>query len=284
MQLVIVSGLSGAGKTVALKQYEDQGFFCIDNLPLALVGPLSQRTVHAIQTRYSRLAVGIDARESPEEIAAFPQYLDTLRRQGVDVQVLFLTASDDAILRRYSETRRKHPLTGPNLSLMEAIASERELLHPIADLADHVIDTSDCNLHELREAIRVRDSTAGTLSLTFESFGYKNGLPDGMDFVFDVRCLPNPHWQPELRALSGLDQPVARYLEQDTKVGDMVRDIQQFLDAWLPQFQAQDRSYVAVGIGCTGGQHRSVYVAERLAAAFRNRFDPVIVRHREIAA
>lgn len=282
MKLVIISGLSGAGKTVALKQYEDLGYYCIDNLPLGLLGPLAMRSQRT--KRYARLAVGVDARASPREIARFPKILAAQRDRGVESEVLFLTAQDDVILRRYSETRRKHPLTGATLSLSEAIQRERQLLEPIADVADVTIDTTDLNLHALREEIRLRQpENPARLSLVLMSFGYKNGLPPGADYVFDVRWMPNPHWVPELSPLDGRDAAVAGFLEKEPGVPKMTHDIQAFLEAWLPRFQAQDRAYVTVAIGCTGGRHRSVYVVEKLAAAFRGRYDPVVVRHKELA-
>ncbi len=287
MKLVIVSGLSGAGKTVALKQYEDLGYYCIDNMPLGLLGPLALR---ALKTeRYHKLAIGIDARATSQDIARFPKYLEKQRARGAETQVVFLTAHDDVILRRYSETRRRHPLTaGPltdaKLSLAEAIQQERKLLEPIADLADVTIDTSHLNLHQLREKIRARLPAAGAgLSLMLQSFGYKNGIPDGADFVFDVRCLPNPHWASELRELDGRDPAVADFLEKNPDVGGITQDIRVFLETWLPRFQVQDRAYVTVAVGCTGGQHRSVYVVEKLAAALRGRYGPVVVKHKELA-
>jgi UPF0042 nucleotide-binding protein len=282
MKLVVVSGLSGAGKTVALKQYEDLGYYCIDNMPLGLLGPLALRALKS--TRYSKLAIGIDARASSQDIARFPKYLDKQRARGAETQVVFLTAQDDVILRRYSETRRKHPLTGAQMSLAEAIQQERRLLEPIADLADVTIDTSHLNLHQLREKIRERLPAAGAgLSLMLQSFGYKNGIPDGADFVFDVRCLPNPHWASQLRDLDGRDAAVADFLEKDPATGRITQDIRTFLETWLPSFQSQDRAYVTVAVGCTGGQHRSVYVVEKLAAALRGRYDPVVVKHKELA-
>jgi RNase adapter protein RapZ len=282
MKLVIISGLSGAGKTVALKQYEDLGYYCIDNLPLGLLGPLALRALH--NQRYAKVAVGIDARSGPREIARFPKTLARQRDRGAEVQVLFLTAQDDVILRRYSETRRKHPLTGTDLSLAEAIQRERELLYPIADVADVTIDTTSLNLHALREEIRLRqpDRPSG-LSLVLMSFGYKNGIPESADYVFDVRCMPNPHWVPELRPLDGRDAAVAAFLENDATVPKMTQDIQAFLERWLPSYQEQDRAYVTVAVGCTGGKHRSVYVVEKIAAMFRGKYDPVVVRHKELA-
>lgn len=284
MKLVIVSGLSGAGKTVALKQYEDLGFTCIDNLPLSLVGAITRRGLQQADHRFERLAVGVDARESPKEIRRFPLYLERLREKGVETRVLFLRADDQTILKRYSETRRRHPLASGEVSLTEAIHLERRLLAPIADLADATIDTTNKNLHELREEIltQVPGGAAGKLSLLFMSFGFKNGPPDAADFVFDVRCLPNPHWEAGLRKLSGRDEPVQDWMEKFPQVHHMLEDLKQFLERWLPEYQRQDRTYLTVAIGCTGGQHRSVYLVEKLAEAFRDRFDTLAIRHREI--
>jgi UPF0042 nucleotide-binding protein len=284
MRLVIVSGLSGTGKTVALKLYEDLGYYCIDNIPLDLVQPLIAHAVSHPEPRYGEFAIGVDARGNPVEIRTFPEVLKALRAQGVHVHVLFLTADDQAILRRYNETRRKHPLTGPEVSLVEALRLERKLLEPIAALADDLLDTSSMNLHDLRNAIHARQPEAGCgrLAVLFLSFGFKNSLPDGADFVFDVRNLPNPHWVPELRALTGRDEAVAHYLESHAETGALLDDIRNFLAHWLPAFQQQDRSYVTVAIGCTGGQHRSVYMVERLAASFQGRFSQVIAKHREL--
>lgn len=286
MRLAIVSGLSGAGKTVALRQYEDLGFYCIDNLPLALVPALIGEGLSRPDARYRSLAIGADARARAEEIAGFPALIDRLRAQGLEVRVLFLTADDEVILRRYHETRRTHPLAGAGVSLLDAVRRERLLLEPIADLADDVIDTTAMNLHELRSAIfaHLPDGAQARLSVQFLSFGYKNGLPDGADFVFDLRSLPNPHWVPALRALNGLDPEVADYLEANQDVEALYQDLRGFLERWLPKLKAQDRVYVTVALGCTGGQHRSVYMAERLAREFSQRFAPVTVQHRELAA
>ncbi|HWY25891.1 MAG TPA: RNase adapter RapZ [Nevskia sp.] len=284
MRLVIVSGLSGTGKTVALKLYEDLGYYCIDNIPLDLALPLIAHAVSHPDPRYSEFAIGVDARASPSEIKNFPEVLRALRDQGVHVHVLFLTASDQVILRRYNETRRKHPLSGPEVSLAEAMRLERKLLEPIAALADDLVDTSAMNLHDLRGAIHERQPEAGSgrLAVLFLSFGFKNGLPDGADFVFDVRNLPNPHWVPELRPLTGRDEAVAQFLEGHGETTALLDDIRNFLVHWLPSFQQQDRSYVTVAIGCTGGQHRSVYMVEQLAASFQGRFGQVIAKHREL--
>jgi len=283
MKLVIVSGLSGAGKTVALKQYEDLGWYCIDNIPLALVGPMALRALKRAHNRYERLAIGIDARESPSEIARFPRYLEKLRARGVEVHVVFLTAHEQVLLHRYSETRRRHPLSGEHTSLLEAIASEAALLEPISAAADTLIDTSTTNLHELREKVlaEVPGGGVGKLMVTLMSFGYKNGTPPEADFVFDVRCLPNPHWEPGLRALSGRDPAVMAWLERYPEVQRMTQDIQQFLSRWLPEYKKQDRAYLTVAVGCTGGKHRSPYIVEQLGAALRERFEPLSIRHRE---
>ena len=281
MKLVIVSGLSGAGKTVALKQYEDLGYYCIDNLPLGLLGPLSLRALH--NRRYAKLAVGIDARASTREIARFQNILRRQKKRGVEAQVLFLTASDAAILRRYHETRRKHPLTGARLSLSEAIQRERALLYPIADVADVTIDTTGMNLHTLREEVRQRlPDKPGRMSLVLLSFGYKNGVPPGADYVFDVRCLPNPHWVPALQPRDGRHRSIARFLEKDPRSAKMTEDIRAFLERWLPAFEREDRAYATVAVGCTGGRHRSVYVVERLAKAFKGQYEPIVVRHKEL--
>ena len=284
MQLVIISGLSGAGKTVALKQYEDLGYFCIDNLPLALVSHMAARTLRTMEKRYERLAVGIDARESPEEISRFSKYLDKLRAPKVEIRVLFLRADEQVLLRRYSDTRRKHPLSNENTSLLEAIRKEVRLLEPIANAADATIDTSVLNLHELREKIleQAPGGGAGKLSVQLMSFGFKHGTPSEADFVFDVRCLPNPHWEPTLRAMSGREDAVAAWLERYPEVRKMLNDIRAFLDQWMPEYQKQDRAYLTICIGCTGGKHRSVYLVEQLAKIFNGRYDPIIVKHREI--
>ena len=285
MELIIVSGLSGAGKSVALRQLEDLGFYCIDNMPLVLLGPLAKRAWRIAEGRFSRIALGIDARESDEAIRGLPEYMERLRNRGLNARVLFLTADTDILLRRYAETRRRHPLSGSDRPLGEAIAAARSLLEPIAGYADEVIDTSRMNLHELRERIQLsaRGNEASML-VALESFGYKNGVPEGLDFVFDVRCLPNPHWEPSLRARSGRDQPVIEWLCAHEDVTAMLDDIDAFLQRWLPAFAGGDRSYVSIGIGGTGGQHRSVYISEVLAERLRRIYPELQLRHRELAA
>ncbi len=283
MQLVIISGLSGAGKTVALKQYEDLGYFCIDNLPLALVSNMAERTLHTMEKRYERLAVGIDARESPDEIALFPKYLDSLRERNINIRVVFLTADEQVLLHRYSDTRRKHPLSDTKTSLLEAIRKEVRLLEPISTTADAIIDTSRLNLHELREKVLEQSPGSGgdKLSVQLMSFGFKHGAPAEADFVFDVRCLPNPHWEPALRSMTGRDAAVAEWLERQPSVLKMTSDIRTFLEHWMPEYQKQDRAYLTIAIGCTGGKHRSVYLVEKLAKDFGDRFDHIIIKHRE---
>ena len=273
MQLVIVSGLSGAGKTVALKQYEDLGYYCIDNIPLALIGPLALRTLKKMETRYERLAVGVDARESPEEIAKFPRYLDKLRDRGIDTHVIFLQAREEVLLQRYAETRRRHPLSDDQTPLKEAIHREIILLGPIASAADAIVDTSSLNLHELRETIlsQIPGGGHGKLQVQLMSFGFKHGTPTDADYVFDVRCLPNPYWEPTLRKLDGRDAAVEAWLQRYPEVQRMLVDIRQFLEHWLPEYRKQDRAYLTIAIGCTGGRHRSVYLVEQLADFFRER-------------
>lgn len=284
MKLVIVSGLSGAGKTVALRQYEDLGFDCIDNLPLSLLERLAGESLAQSPPRYPQLAVGIDARERSAEIARFPDYLERLRTRGVELRVVFLVADDATLLKRYSETRRRHPLSSPERSLPEAIALERTLLEPIANAADALIDTSAMSLYDLRERVQGEIPGGGRdkLSITLLSFGFKHGAPVDADFVFDVRCLPNPHWNEALRPQTGRDAPVAEWLAKHYVVQTMQADLLAFLERWLPEFRRQDRAYLTVAVGCTGGKHRSVFLVERLAEALRGRFDPLIVRHREL--
>ncbi len=283
MKLVVVSGLSGAGKTVALRQYEDLGWYCIDNIPLDFVEPLVAHALINDEPRYARMALGVDAREAPTQIGYFPEHLESLRTRGVDVDVLFLTADEEVILKRYSDTRRKHPLSDGQTSLVEAIHQERALLAPIANAADVTLDTTRLNLHELRTAIDSQmPGGPRKLSVLMLSFGFKNGIPDGADYVFDVRCLPNPHWVPALRPLDGRDAPVADYLRGQPEVQAMQADIQGFLARWLPTFEAQDRAYVTVAVGCTGGQHRSVYLVEQLAPYFKLLFSQVVTKHREL--
>lgn len=284
MRIVIVSGLSGSGKTIALQTLEDLDYYCVDNLPFKLIRPLAQEILAAGSVLPPTVAVGIDARNFLDELARFPAILTELRDSGLSVDVLFLQADDEILLKRYSETRRKHPLSLGNVPLREAIRQERRLLEPVAAHADLVIDTSDTNLYQLRELVRARvhATPRGAMSLLFESFGFKNGIPADADFIFDVRCLPNPHWEPQLRPLTGLDRPVIEFLDRQTDVLEMVTDLSHFLETWLPRFEASNRSYLTVAIGCTGGQHRSVFIAEALLRHFSKIRQHVMVRHREL--
>jgi len=284
MRIIVVSGLSGAGKSIALDTLEDLNYYCVDNLPVELLEPFAASSLRQVGST-PLCAVGIDVRNFPEALERFPDTLATLRSQGVEVEILFLQATDAILLKRYSESRRPHPLSLGGVPLVDAIQQERTLLQSIADHAGLIIDTSQTNVHELRQLIRSRvaDRPAGTVSLLFISFGFRNGIPDDADFVFDVRCLPNPHWEPRLRQLTGQDEAVAEFLAGQPQVQRMVSDLAGFLSYWLPRFEAGDRSYISVAVGCTGGQHRSVYITETLARAFSQQRPSVMIRHRELS-
>ncbi|MBA4503125.1 RNase adapter RapZ [Marinobacterium marinum] len=285
MRLVVLSGRSGSGKSTALQALEDVGFYCIDNLP-ALLLPELIRLMLAESRPAPAIAVSIDARNLPSNLLRFPDVMQQLRQQpGLITETLFLDAGDATLLRRYNATRRRHPLTDSDQSLQQAIRTERELLEPIANLADLRIDTTRLSLYELRDEVKLRVAgrSEQTLSLQFESFGFKHGVPLDVDFTFDVRSLPNPYWVPELRRFTGRDREVIDFLSQADDVAEMVTDIREFVHKWLPRFKANNRSYITIGIGCTGGQHRSVYVAEQLAGYFRAHMDNVQVLHRELS-
>src|SRR6202158_4720619 len=281
MRLMIVSALSGSGKSVALHLLQDIDFYCVDNIPAALLKPFISHTIRGTDDVYSRTAVGLDARNRPNEIETVPVLVAVLRRSGLSCEVLYLHASDEVLLKRYAETRRKHRLVSGDVSLREAIASERRLLEPITTAADLVVDTSAMGVHALRELIRERIDRRreGRLSLMFESFGYKHGIPGDADFVFDVRSLPNPYWEHGLRHLNGRDPPVIEYLAGYASVRAMVAELIEFLDRRVGEFAQANRSYLTIAVGCTGGQHRSVYIAEQLAEHFRESFPQVLTRH-----
>lgn len=283
MKRVIVSGLSGSGKSVALNTLEDLDYYCIDNLPVNLLQSFALDLQQA-RPAVDRSAVGIDVRNLPAQLAHFGEALEALRARGIQFEILYLSCDTDTLIRRYSETRRKHPLSRNNLPLTEAIAAEKALLEPIAARADLVIDTTNTNVHQLRELVRSRvdGRPSNGLSLMFESFGFKRGIPRDADFVFDARCLPNPHWDTNLRGLTGRDRPVIDFLNEKAEVNRMHHQIRDFLLGWLPLFEQENRSYLTVAIGCTGGQHRSVYLAEQLASQFAARYANVTVRHREL--
>ncbi|OQW91450.1 MAG: RNase adaptor protein RapZ [Beggiatoa sp. IS2] len=281
MKLVIVSGLSGAGKTIALHSLEDMGAYCVDNLPVSLLPAFAEHS-KKLEIAHECTAVGIDARTADaREIA---ELLQTLTHLSIPHEVLFLEASDGVLIKRFSETRRRHPLTSAQVPLAEAIQHERKLLEPLASLADVRVNTGQLHVHQLRDLIRLRIHLRPVqgLSLLFQSFGYKYGIPNDVDFVFDVRCLPNPHWQAELRPLTGRDRPVIHFLETQPQVQQMLEQLTHFLDVWVPQFAAENRNYLTIAIGCTGGQHRSVYFVEQLAWHFSQRREGVLVRHREL--
>jgi RNase adapter protein RapZ len=281
MRLIIVSGLSGSGKSVALHMLEDIDFYCVDNIPAALLKPFISHTVRGLGDTYPRTAVGLDARNRANEIETIPALVGELRRSGIDCEVLYLHAAEEVLLKRYAETRRKHPLVTGQVGLREAIASERKLLEPVITAADWVIDTSNMGVHALRELIRERidPRTEGRLSLMFESFGYKHGIPGDADFVFDVRSLPNPYWEGALRKLTGRDAAVIDYLAGFASVRSMIADLTAFLEKRVGEFSQANRSYLTIAIGCTGGQHRSVYIAEQLAQHFRKAHPQVLTRH-----
>lgn len=285
MRLVLVSGLSGSGKSVALHMLEDLDYYCVDNIPAALLKAFVAHTVRNPDSQYQRVAVGLDARNTRAEIASVPALLADLRAAGIPCELLYLTASDEALLRRFAETRRKHPLSRGGEGLREAIALERDLLDPVVQAADLVLDTSHTGVHELRDLIRhrVERRRAARLSILFESFGFKHGIPGDADFVFDARSLPNPYWEPGLRPLTGRDPAVAKYLEASAGVVPLLEDIARFLEARIPEYLATNRRYMTVAIGCTGGQHRSVYAVEVLARRFEGRH-ATLVRHRELDA
>lgn len=284
MRLMIVTGLSGSGKSIALHTLEDLGYYCVDNLPIPLLEVFASTLAQTPGSIYERTAVGIDARNDACALARFPEVLQRLRRLRIDSHIIFLRADSETLLKRYSETRRKHPLTNEARSLAEAIADETQLLAPLASHADLQLDTSRTNVHQLRDLLRARlGESPPRLSILFQSFGFKHGVPADADFVFDVRCLPNPHWEPELRPLTGLDDAVREFLEREQLVNELRMDMLAFLDRWIPMHEADNRSYMTVAIGCTGGQHRSVYLAEQLAHHFRAERENVLVHHRELS-
>lgn len=287
-ELVFVSGLSGAGKSVALDMLEDLDYFCIDNLPLALAASLNPSELAKHDSRYQRIAVGIDARACAADVRIFPEYIKRTRAEHPDysIRVIFLTALPDVLMRRFSETRRRHPLTSADRVLREAITLEHQLLTPVSEIADITLDTSQTNLHELREMMRstlhpLDDQSS--LSIVLRSFGFKFGAPNGLDLMFDVRCLPNPHWSPELREKTGRDPEVQQWLSSQEAVNKMQSDIERFLADWVPAYAAQDRHYLTVGIGCTGGQHRSVYLAEVIGHSLQQEYPLTSIRHTELS-
>lgn len=278
MQLFLISGLSGSGKSVALKALEDNGYYCVDNLPVEMLPALMESLR---QAGHERAAVSIDVR-SGNSVQHLPQQVELLKQQGVDVHLLFLDAQTDTLVKRFSETRRRHPLSDDQLTLPECVQHERDLLADIGNVGHH-IDTSEIGANTLRGWVKdFINLDRARLTLLFQSFGFKNGLPLDADLVFDVRCLPNPHYDPALRLLTGLDNAVIEFLERQAMAQKMYGDIRNFVQDWLPCFLEDNRSYLTVAIGCTGGQHRSVYFAEKLAHHFEHTQQQVLVRHREL--
>ena len=284
MRLIIVSGLSGSGKSVALHVLEDLGYYCIDNMPAALLNSVVDEVTASGDQPTTLLAVGVDARNRRKDLEALPELISDLRKRGIQTDLLFLQASDDVLLKRYSETRRRHPLAEYGTALRAAIASEREILSEVVNSADLIFDTSRTSIYELADAIRERIDRrrSNTLSVLIESFGFKNGIPADADFVFDLRCLPNPYWTVELRGLTGRDSEVSEFLDAQPAFINMHDDILAFLKRWIPEYLDAHRGYLTVAVGCTGGQHRSVYMAEKLTAALREVHDPVLTRHNDL--
>jgi UPF0042 nucleotide-binding protein len=263
MRLIIVSGLSGSGKSVALNMLEDLDYYCVDNLPAGLLPGFIGYTVRTSEPAYRLTAVGVDARNRPEDLADVPRLLDELRRSGIGCELLFLRAENEQLLKRFSETRRRHPLSRSGIGLQEALDQERRLLAPVANAADLTIDTSRLSVHELRDLVRE---------------------PDDADFVFDARALPNPYWDPSLREHTGRDEPIRQFMGAQEDANRFLEDVQGFLERWLPSLVRSNRSYLTVAVGCTGGQHRSVYLAERLATHFQGRYGRTLIRHRDLAS
>ena len=283
-RVILVTGLSGSGKSIALQVLEDAGYYCIDNLPVSLFEALVRDITSNPANARPLTAIGIDARNPGSELGRLPALIRRLRDHGVDCEVVFLDADDSILIRRFSETRRRHPLTIDGRTLEQAIQLERETLGPLLDLTRLKVDTTSTTLHELRELIRARvaDRASGEMSVMLQSFGFKHGVPLNADFVFDARCLPNPYWHPELRPYTGRDKEVAEFLGRDLKVRGMVSHVSDFLSNWVPCFEREGRSYLTIAIGCTGGQHRSVYLVEQLCRFFESQGRTVVCSHREL--
>ncbi|MGD2168243.1 MAG: RNase adapter RapZ [Gammaproteobacteria bacterium] len=284
MRLIIVSGLSGSGKSVALRLLEDLDFYCVDNIPARLLRAFITEMANRDDYVFENIGVGFDVRSHHADMAEVAERVRDLRRSGTTIETIFLQADTNVILKRFRETHRKHPLTDQRTSLEEAIAKERELLGPVQQSADLIVDTSVTNIYELREQIRnrivPRDDSA--VSIQIESFGYKHGLPANADFVFDVRCLPNPYWRPELQMLNGKDKAVIDFLDTQPLVQEMIDDVAEFLSEWIPRYKDFQRAYLTIAIGCTGGQHRSVYITEAVAKRLGKTHGNIRIRHNEL--
>lgn len=285
MQLTLISGRSGSGKSTVLHVLEDHDFYCIDNLPAGLLPSLARRLT-AGELKTQKVAVSIDARNLPDDLEQVPAIIDQLSHSDLATEVLFLDANSQTLLKRFSESRRKHPLSDKDTGLREAIDRESEMLEPLSLMASLNIDTSEMSQHTLRDLIvsRLLNGESKRMTLQFQSFGFKNGIALDADLVFDVRCLPNPYWDSSLRSLTGLNSAVQAFLDGQPEVQAMSAEIEAYLDRWLPRFERNNRSYMTVALGCTGGQHRSVYLAEKLGQLFQERFAQVQVRHRELGS
>jgi len=284
MKLLIVSGLSGSGKSIVLDTLEDCGYYCIDNLPMALLPGFVSQVMPSDSSTYAKTAIGIDARNQSKSLLCFSEILSSIRKQGIDCEVIFLQADENILLKRYSETRRKHPLSSEKVALKEAIAIEKKVLETVLNDADIVLDTSRTAVQQLRKLVKnqLEKDDEKYLSLQFQSFGFKYGVPLDVDFMFDVRCLPNPYWDATLRGFTGKDAPVIEFLNKSEDAQSLFQDICTFLEKWVNRFDTDNRSYLTIGIGCTGGQHRSVYLVEMLVKHFKKRDLNVIIRHREL--
>ncbi len=283
-RLIIVSGLSGAGKTVVLNTLEDLSYYTIDNLPISLLDELIAQFSKTDSNLARLVAIGIDARNNKADLTCLPERIKLLSEQDVSTELIYIDASDETLTKRFSETRRKHPLSSDSVSLLDAIHQERESTMEIAQAADLRVDTSHMQLSELRNIVReqIAHRDKADLSLQIISFGYKNGIPRDSDFVFDLRCLPNPYWKKHLRQYSGIEQPVIEFLLKQKTVMQMLNDLEHFLERWIPEFEADNRSYLSIAFGCTGGHHRSVFIAEQLAKKFMANGKKVIMRHRDL--
>jgi UPF0042 nucleotide-binding protein len=282
--VIIVSGRSGGGKSTALNALEDLGYYCIDNLPGAML-PYFGPQISANPDLYRKVALGIDARSRESDLQVVLDWMTSLRDEGFNCKLLFVTADKPVLIKRFSETRRRHPLTGSDMVLPDAIENETELLEPLRRRADQVFDSSNTNIHQLRRQVwNFVDQPSNGLTIVLQSFAFKLGVPQDVDFMFDARILPNPYWEDDLRELTGKDEAVRLWLETDERVLNMMRDIQNFMNNWLPALQDSQRSYVTIGIGCTGGRHRSVYLAEKLADSLSKENKNVLVHHRETSS
>ncbi|MDA0280674.1 MAG: RNase adapter RapZ [Proteobacteria bacterium] len=283
MKITIISGRSGSGKSTVLHILEDRGYYCIDNLPASLLPALADRISNG-DTRLSNIAVSIDARNISADLQLAPEIISELQARELTTEIIFLDANSQTLLKRFSESRRKHPLSNESTGLREAIDTESALLESISMMANLVIDTSNMSLHQLRDLIKNRllENSGTSMALLFQSFGFKNGVPVDADLVYDVRCLPNPYWDTALRSLTGLDAEVAKFLDSQDEVQEMVDDIRAYLEKWLPRYESNNRSYITVAVGCTGGQHRSVYIGEKLGRYFSSKVNNVQIRHRDL--